>query len=144
MAIGDRIKALRKEHGLTQSDLANAMGVTASMIGQYETGVRTPKCNTIERIAKALSVSIAELTEEVTHVDLGPIAIELREKYGLSNKIALSIVDDCALAFSPLFRNDRFSDLLCCLNEEGKRIAYERVRELTEIARYQLQTTDDK
>lgn len=144
MAIGDRIKALRKERGLTQSDLANAMGVTASMIGQYETGVRTPKHETIERIAKALSVPVAELTEESTHVDLGLIAIELRDKYRLSDEIALSIVDDCVSALSPLFRNDHFSDLLCCLNEEGKRTAYERVRELTEITRYQLQVTDDK
>ena len=41
--IGDRIKELRKEKGMTQKELANAMGVTASMIGQYETGIRIPK-----------------------------------------------------------------------------------------------------
>ena len=64
MTVGDRIKELRRDNGLTQKELANAMGVTASMIGQYETGIRTPKYETLERIAKALSVSVPMLMGE--------------------------------------------------------------------------------
>ena len=66
MTVGDRIKELRRDNGLTQKELANAMGVTASMIGQYETGIRTPKYETLERIAKALSVSVPMLMGEDT------------------------------------------------------------------------------
>ena len=84
MTVGDRIKELRRDNGLTQKELANAMGVTASMIGQYETGIRTPKYETLERIAKALSVSVPMLMGEDTTVDICLIAINLSEKYGLS------------------------------------------------------------
>ena len=38
--IGKRIKALRKEHGLTQEQLAEQLGVAANTIARIETGNR--------------------------------------------------------------------------------------------------------
>ncbi|MEE0741036.1 MAG: helix-turn-helix transcriptional regulator [Emergencia sp.] len=55
-AIGDKIKEIRKDKGLTQKELGELLGVTASMIGQWESGIRFPRVANIYRIAEALDV----------------------------------------------------------------------------------------
>lgn len=66
MTIGDSIRAARKSRGLTQNELAHAMGITGSAIGQYECGVRIPKYETVERISSALSVPTSSLMPVVS------------------------------------------------------------------------------
>lgn len=56
MDIGARIRAARKEKGLTQEELGVKLGVSGSMIAQYETSKRKPKYETVERIAVVLGV----------------------------------------------------------------------------------------
>ena len=60
LTIGDRIRALRKAKGLTQKELAQKLGVSASMVGQYETNVRKPKPDTLARFAEALGLNLTE------------------------------------------------------------------------------------
>ena len=145
-AIGDRIKELRKESGMTQKELANAMGVTASMIGQYETGIRTPKYETLERIARSLSVSTEALMGKGIEVDLGLLALHVARDYGIPGETAEKIVNYCVDTLDLAFKSGdlaKFSPLLRNLNAVGRKTAYERVQELTEIPRYQKQTTQD-
>ncbi len=59
MTIGERIKELRKQQGMTQSDLAKKLGIPYQSIGQWERGIRTPKSKTISRIIDALGVDIS-------------------------------------------------------------------------------------
>lgn len=61
MTVGERIRAARKEAGLTQKELGEKLGVSAAMIGQYETGVRNPKFEKIKKIANALEIDILTL-----------------------------------------------------------------------------------
>lgn len=56
MDIGARIRAARKEKGLTQEELGVKLGVSGPMIAQYETSKRKPKYETVERIAVVLGV----------------------------------------------------------------------------------------
>ena len=56
--IGDRIKALRKQQGLTQRKLAQAAaGLSSAAISQIERGDADPNANTLHQIAKALRVT---------------------------------------------------------------------------------------
>lgn len=55
MSIGEKIKTARKKAGLTQKELGEKLGVSAAMIAQYETGKRTPKISTIEKIINAIA-----------------------------------------------------------------------------------------
>ena len=71
MTVGERIRILRKEAGLTQKQLGEKLGVSASMIGQYETNSRKPKLETLKKIASVLNVNISEI------VDLGSISPSL-------------------------------------------------------------------
>lgn len=56
MPVGQRIKEIRKQKGLTQKQLADKLDFSYTVISQYERGVRNPKVSTIERIAGALDV----------------------------------------------------------------------------------------
>jgi transcriptional regulator with XRE-family HTH domain len=58
---GQRIKELREKRGLTQEDLAFAIGVDRSYMGFIERGERNPTLDKIGKIAKALKVNIREL-----------------------------------------------------------------------------------
>jgi len=58
---GQRVKELRKNKGLTQEDLAFAIGVDRSYMGFIERGERNPTLDKIGKIAKALKVSWKEL-----------------------------------------------------------------------------------
>ncbi len=61
MTIGEKIQTLRQLHGLTQLEFGLALGFTKSTadtrVGQYETGFRNPKKETLEKMATVLEVS---------------------------------------------------------------------------------------
>lgn len=63
MNIYENIKTARKKAGLTQTELATAIGVTQKEISRWETGTRTPQVETIANICKALNVSADILLE---------------------------------------------------------------------------------
>lgn len=61
MTIGEKIKAARKKKGLKQEELAERLNISYQNIGQWENGVRTPKLQTLQKIASALDISMLEL-----------------------------------------------------------------------------------
>ncbi len=57
MALGERIKTLRKEHGWSQADLAARIGADAGQISRYEGGKITPSVEAVIRLADTFDVS---------------------------------------------------------------------------------------
>ncbi len=57
MTVGENIRRIRKERGLTQKQLGELIGVSEAYIRTYESGRRNPKPSTLEKIAKALAVN---------------------------------------------------------------------------------------
>jgi len=58
---GDRVRELRKEKELSQEELADKAGLHRTYIGMIERGEKNITLTSIEKIAKALAVSIKEL-----------------------------------------------------------------------------------
>lgn len=58
---GEKIRQARKSKGLTQGDLGASIGVSGSMIGQYETEVRRPSFKTAAAVARVLGIDEKEL-----------------------------------------------------------------------------------
>lgn len=56
--IAKKIKTLRKTRGLTQSQLADALGVQRATVSNYEIGRRSPHLKELEKIASILGVSL--------------------------------------------------------------------------------------
>lgn len=55
--INTRIKQLRKEHGLTQADFGERVGITYSAISSIELGKSSPSGQTIKAICREFGVS---------------------------------------------------------------------------------------
>lgn len=55
------VRKLRVKHGLSQEALAVDAGVDRSYVGRIERGVENPTVETLERLAVALDVPVAEL-----------------------------------------------------------------------------------
>jgi transcriptional regulator with XRE-family HTH domain len=56
--IGARIRETRLKHGLTQDDLAEAVGVSRSAVAQWETGRAGQLTPNLSRIASVLGVGV--------------------------------------------------------------------------------------
>lgn len=54
----DRLRAIRLEKGLTQQQLADAIGVTKSTMAKYDRGDLEPNLTNVKKIADALNVSV--------------------------------------------------------------------------------------
>jgi transcriptional regulator with XRE-family HTH domain len=61
MHIGKNIRALRKKAGLTQEQLAEALGIRQQMIADYERCKVNPEVSKLPALAKALGASVGEL-----------------------------------------------------------------------------------
>lgn len=55
--VSDRIKALRENHGLTQSELAKQLGITRSSVNAWEQGISVPSTQYIVELATIFKVS---------------------------------------------------------------------------------------
>lgn len=60
-SIGETIATLRKEKGMTQSQLAEKMNVTDKAVSKWERDLSCPDINTISKLADVLGVSVEEL-----------------------------------------------------------------------------------
>ncbi len=57
MHFPQRLIALRKEKGLTQQAMADAVGIHVSQIKRYEAGTSQPSLEVLRKVALALSIS---------------------------------------------------------------------------------------
>jgi transcriptional regulator with XRE-family HTH domain len=63
--LSERIRQLRREHGLTQDELAELAGINRSYLSIVENGHSSPTMDVAERLAKALGVSLWTLLSEM-------------------------------------------------------------------------------
>lgn len=65
MSVGENIRAKRLNLGLTQEELARAIGIGRSMVAQIERGSKIPNLMLGRDIAAVLGCSMEKLLEEV-------------------------------------------------------------------------------
>lgn len=70
---GNNIAALRKQRGLSQTDLATQIGTTLNMLGKLERGDRTLDTVWMEKIANALKVDTRDLIGPAPASDHVPV-----------------------------------------------------------------------
>lgn len=117
MKFNERLRAIRKEKGLTQAELAEKAGIAVNSVRLYEAGARLPKLDTIARMAVAMGLTANDL---------------IAGQWGKFDGIFLSDEefqqDDREAQLIYHFRN---------LNDNGQSVAVERVQELAQIPAYQ-------
>lgn len=117
MKFNERLRAIRKEKGLTQAELAEKAGIAVNSVRLYEAGARLPKLDTIARMAVAMGLTANDL---------------MAGQWGNFDGIFLSDEE--------FQQDDREAQLIYhfrTLNDNGQTVAVERVQELTQIPAYQ-------
>ncbi len=82
--IGENIRYLRKQRGLSQEQLALHADITPSYMGQVERGEKNPTVDVLSKIAQALGLSL----ERLVNIGNDPEHAEIENEDGYAYKIA--------------------------------------------------------
>lgn len=85
MSVGESIRQYSKLRGMTQAQLAEAVGLTEGAVRHYESGIRAVKPELLEAIAAALGVPVNALKDygvETTD-DLMSLLVRLEDSFGI-------------------------------------------------------------
>ena len=63
LKFGKRVRKARKAHNLSQEELAHEADSNRTYISDVERGTRNPSIEVVERIAKALNVTMGSLLD---------------------------------------------------------------------------------
>ena len=147
MTTGARIKAARKKAGMTQDDLGAKLGVSGSMIAQYETGKRKPKIETLKKIADALKVDTyldlygdSDSKDVAAHIKEG-IKIGTAMKSGLTREAFLAEYQEYGYIFDSVEK--RLVSAFNKLNFNGRTLALITVEGMADIHRFMLEPPED-
>jgi len=61
--LGQRLRALRKEHGLSQERLGERSGLSGKFIGEVERGEKSISIDSLYHVSVALDIPLRELTD---------------------------------------------------------------------------------
>lgn len=105
MTVGEKIRTIRKEKGLTQKELGDKLGkISQQQIGQWETGKANPKKETLQKIAKALEVDIAVLMDIIPLSNHEPhITFETEIKSKVPGEIIIDITAENYEKYKKIF-----------------------------------------
>ena len=106
---GATIKRLREEKGITQSQLAEQIGVSGKAVSKWETAKGLPDITLIEPLAKALGVSVMELMSGETVNNKNVSANILRSKFyacpvcgNIIRSTGDAVISCCGITLPPL------------------------------------------
>ena len=105
---GQTIKRLREAKGMTQGQLAEAIGVTGKAVSKWETQKGLPDITLLEPLAKALGVSVLELMSGETVTNGNRSANMLRTKFyvcplcgNVMHSIGDAVISCCGITLPP-------------------------------------------
>ena len=147
MTIGEAIKKARNKAGLTQKQLANKLGVSFTLVSQYERGTRNPKPETLDRIATALGMTLETLLDEAFLYEDGENEHYSRMIASIGKSLFSEAKQEETLdALFEIFANSifygieedvGFSTIDAMLNSEGQKKVSAYAIDLTKIPEYQ-------
>lgn len=112
--LGEKIKALRKETGLSQEKFALKIDMDRTYFATVESGKRNISLQNIEKIAKGLDISISELFEGIGGTAMTNTEIQIKSiVYEEFSKLVETIEGD----FKTNFVKKRYNFLLSQLDE---------------------------
>lgn len=110
---GSTIKRLREEKNLTQTELADRIGVSSKAVSKWETAKGLPDITLIESLAKALNVSVMELMSGDTVINKNISANLLRSKFhvcpvcgNVIHAMGNSLISCCGITLPPIEAED--------------------------------------
>lgn len=106
---GATIKRLREEKGLTQTELAETIGVSSKAVSKWETAKGLPDISLIEPLSAALGVSVMELMSGETVINKNISSNVLRSKFyvcpvcgNIIRAMGDTVISCCGITLPPL------------------------------------------
>lgn len=121
--LAENLKNIRKEHKLTQQEIANVLGLDRSTYAFYETGKTTPSVNTLYKLAEIYNVSIESFIDNETGV----------MSAGKVKEVPMSVSSPAADSLGSLDKNEKM--LLMCYRLIDKKHKEKAIEMLKEFAR---------
>lgn len=106
VALGRRVRHLRKQAGLTLDQLAERTGVSGSHLSLVENARREPRLSLVQRIAEVLGVPVEDLLTGRAPTRRAELEIEV-ERFARSEHYASSACRRCASGPAPPPRSSR-------------------------------------
>lgn len=113
--VGDQVRRLREQQGLSVRGLAKATEFSPSFISQLENGLVSPSIASMERIVGTLGVSLGEFFAALTPGE-GGLVVRSGERLQLPSGWSQGSVD----ALSPMRRNSVLEPILVSLEPGGR------------------------
>jgi transcriptional regulator with XRE-family HTH domain len=114
-AVGERVRGLRTERGLSLRRLASATGFSPSFISQLEHGQVSPSIASMEKIAETLQVTLGEFFAAAAEGE-GGLVVKAAERARMSSSWSNASVD----ALSPMGARRRLDPVLLTLQPGGR------------------------
>ena len=94
--VGDRLRTARRSAGLTQKQLAEALGVESITVSRWERGVTTPSLPRLRRIAELTETTVSDLVRapdaaSAHAVELAALREELAETRAIVDRVARTL-----------------------------------------------------
>ena len=104
----DRLKDLRKKKGVTQTQVAESIYVSRSLIAKFETGAAYPNRETLEKLALYFDVPVSELIDqdETTLVETKDISEKIHF-IALISILAIAVIYSI-IVFIPMLKGSRY------------------------------------
>ena len=90
MDVGARLTELRTAVGMSQYALAKRTGIAQGSLSQYESGLKTPGVDTLERICMGLGIALSDFFKQEQNKNVQIIALNSQEWQVISDFRALT------------------------------------------------------
>lgn len=121
MEFNEKLQELRKQKGITQEELANALFVSRTAVSKWESGRGYPSIESLKQISKFFSVTVDELLSGEEVLDIAEK--ENKEKENGFRDLVFGLLDISVamFLFLPFFgyRTDGIVREVCLLSLEG-------------------------
>ncbi|MDD3185531.1 MAG: helix-turn-helix transcriptional regulator [Anaerostipes sp.] len=143
MTTGEKIRIERKRKKYTQKELGNLCvpPIAESTIRRYELGKLNPKIETLQKIANALEVNIAELADNYLIIEPKPAMKALEKKIRNELEILNNLDNTSNRMIEP--EEEPILDIFNSLNNKGQDKLIDYGSDLMEIHEYKRNKQDD-
>ena len=98
--IGKNISKIRKEHEMTQDQVAEKLHVTRQAVSNWENGKTQPDVETLEQLAECLEVTVEMLIYGKSEAQGNNVIVEKTVKKGIDSGAAVGIALAVVLSYT--------------------------------------------